>query len=141
MTDDVISRRQLLVTGVQATAALAVAGTLGPAATADAQPATPTFYDPRFPASRLRARALPGRPQLRPIHGDPTEALGLVSGARASGLRRLQGVTTETIPFCLREFAGHGPGIKLESRRVDRDLFAWTLTLGNEPSNSTSQPT
>jgi hypothetical protein len=141
MTDEVISRRQLLATGVQATAALAVAGALGPAATADAQPATLTFYDPRFPASRLRARALPGRPQLRPIHGDPTAVLGLVSGARASGLRRLQGVTTESIPFCLREFAGRGRGIKLESRRVDRDLFAWTLILGNEPSNSTSQPT
>ena len=150
MTDDVISRRQLLATGVQATAALAVAGALGPtaagatsetAAGADAQLATLTFYDPRFPASRLRARALPGRPQLRPIHGDPTAVLGLVSGARASGLRRLQGVTTESIPFCLREFAGRGPGIKLESRRVDRDLFAWTLTLGNEPSISTSQPT
>lgn len=141
MTDDVISRRQLLATGMQATAALAVSGALGPAATADAQAATLTFYDPRFPASRLRARALPGRPQLRPIHGDPTAVLGLVSGARASGLRRLQGVTTETIPFCLREFAGRGPGIKLDSRRVDRDLFAWTLTLGNEPSSSTSQPT
>ena len=150
MTDDVISRRRLLATGVQATAALAVAGTLGPtvagatsgnATGADAQPATPTFFDPRFPVSRLRARALPGRPQLRPIHGDPTAVLGLVSGARASGLRRLQGVTTESIPFCLREFAGRGPGVRLECRRVDRDLFVWTLTLGDEPATATGQPT
>jgi len=150
MSDDVISRRRLLATGVHASAALALAGALGPAAAgatsgaatdADAQPATPTFFDPRFPASRLHARALPGRPQLRPIHGDPTPILGLVSGARAGGSRRLQGVTTESIPFCLREFAGRGPGVRLDCRRVDRDLFVWALTLGDEPATATGQPT
>lgn len=143
MSDEVISRRQLLATGVQATAALAVAGTLGPAA-ADAaggvaigpelQPPTPTFYDSRFPAARRRARALAGRPRLQAIQGDPTAALALVSSARAGGVLRLQGVTTETIPFCLREFAGRGPGVRLECRRVDRDLFVWTLTLGSASS-------
>jgi hypothetical protein len=150
MTDDVISRRRLLATGVRASAALALAGTLGPAAAsamsgaatgADAQPATPTFFDPRFPASRLRARALPGRLQLRPIHGDPTPILGLVSAACTRGLRRLQGVTTESIPFCLREFAGRGPGVRLDCRRVDRDLFVWTLTLGGEFATPTGQTT
>lgn len=144
MADDVISRRRLLAGGVQASAALAVAGTLGPAAAgvgraasaAALQPATLTFYDPRFPVSRLRARALPGRPQLRPIQGDPTALLALVAGARAGGARRLQGVTTESIPFCLKEFAGRGRGVRLECRRVDRDLFAWTLTLGTAPAGA-----
>lgn len=142
MSTELISRRQLLASGVTATAALAVAGTLQPATASAAEaPAIPTFYDPRFPVSRLRARALPGNPQLRPIQGDPTAALGLVSGARAGGVRRLQGVTTETIPFCLREFAGRGPGVRLDCRRVDRDLFVWTLTLGAEPLTATGQST
>jgi hypothetical protein len=142
MSTDLISRRQLLASGVTATAALAVAGVLQPGTASAAEaPAIPTFYDPRFPVSRRRARALPGRPQLRPIHGDPTAALALVAGARASGQRRLQGVTTESIPFCLREFAGRGPGVRLDCRRVDRDLFVWTLTLGDEPATATDQPT
>ena len=154
MANDVISRRRLLASGVQASAALAVAGTLGPAAvsatagvgvgvgvddTASAvatPPATLTFYDPRFPASRLRARALPGRPRLRPIQGDPTALMALVAEARAGGVRRLQGVTTESIPFCLKEYAGRGRGVRLECRRVDRDLFAWTLTLGTAPAGA-----
>jgi hypothetical protein len=146
MANDVISRRRLLASGVQASAALAVAGTLGPAAvsatagvgdTASAvatQPATLTFYDPRFPVSRRRARALPGRPRLRPIQGDPTALMALVAEARAGGVRRLQGVTTESIPFCLKEYAGRGRGVRLECRRVDRDLFVWTLTLGSASS-------
>lgn len=152
MTDELISRRRLLATGVQASAALAVAGTLGPAAAsaagagdaasaAEALPATLTFYDPRFPVSRLRARALPGRPQLRPIQGDPGALLALVTEARAGGVRRLQGVTTESIPFCLKEFAGRGRGVRLECRRMDRDLFAWTLTLGAAPAGATRTST
>ena len=142
MPTELISRRQLLASGVKVTAALAVAGSLGPCAVAAAEsPAIPTFYDPRFSVARQRALALPGRLALRPIQGDPTAVLGLVSAARPRGLRRLQGVTTESIPFCLREFAGRGPGVRLDCPRVDRDLFVWTLTLGDEPSNSTSQPT
>ncbi|MCC7461731.1 MAG: hypothetical protein IT480_04625 [Gammaproteobacteria bacterium] len=152
MNDDAISRRQLLATGMQVTAALAIAGTLAPgpatAGAADGATAgveayspTPTFYDPRFPVSRLRARALPGRPQLRPIRGDPTAALALVSEARAGGVRRLQGVTTESIPFCLHEFAGRGPGVQLDCQRVDRDLFVWTLTLGDAPAGAVAAAT
>ena len=140
MSSDLYRRRQVLAGGATATAALALGGTLRPgtasaeagadtASTAGEGP-TLTFYDPRFPVSRLRARALPGRPVLRPIQGDPTSLLALVAQARAGGVRRLQGVTTESIPFCLREFAGRGPGVRLECRRMDRDLFTWTLTLG-----------
>lgn len=148
MVDDVISRRRLLAGGVQASAAMAVAGALGPvvasaaagvgdaASVAAVQPATLTFYDPRFPVSRLRARALPGRPELRPIQGDPTALFALVTQARAGGVRHLQGVTTESIPFCLKEFAGRGRGVRLDCRRMDRDLFAWTLTLGAGPADA-----
>lgn len=147
MSSDFYSRRQVLAGGATATAALALGGTLRPgtasadtASTAGEGP-TLTFYDPRFPVSRLRARALPGRPDLRPIQGDPTSLLALVAQARAGGVRRLQGVTTESIPFCLREFAGRGPGVRLECRRMDRDLFTWTLTLGAGPAGAAPSST
>lgn len=144
MSHRIISRRRLLATGINASAALAMAGALGPvaargAAAAGASEAIPTFYDTRFPAARRRALLLPGKVVLRPIGGDPTALLPLLSAAR--GPVRLQGVTTESIPFCLREFAGRGPGVRLDCRRVDRDLFVWTLTLGAEPAAATGQPT
>jgi hypothetical protein len=141
MSSDLYSRRQVLAGGATATAALALGGTLRPGtatAASAAEAPTLTFYDPRFPVSRLRARALPGRPQLRPIQGDPTALLALVTQARAGGVRRLQGVTTESIPFCLSEFAGRGPGVRLDCRRMDRDLFTWTLTLGIAPAESST---
>jgi hypothetical protein len=139
MTADTISRRRLLARGLHASAGMVLAGTVGAGGRRAADPLVaaaiiPTFYDPRFPAARRRALLLPGRLLLRSIRGDPTAVLGLVSGARGTGLRRLQGVTTESIPFCLREFAGRGRGVRLDCRRVDRDLFVWTLTLAETPA-------
>ena len=37
---------------------------------------------------------------------------------------RLQGVTTESVPFCLQQLA---PRARVTQRRVDRDLFIWTF--------------
>ncbi|MFO1400692.1 MAG: hypothetical protein U1F30_05685 [Steroidobacteraceae bacterium] len=125
-----ISRRQLLASGVQATAALAVAGALGPAAAsaagaggaAGAPEALPEIltFDPRFPVSRLRARALPGRPRLRPVQGDPT---ALLAGDRGARRRRAApaGCDHRVDPLRLKEFAA-------AAAACGSSAGAWTAT-------------
>jgi hypothetical protein len=126
-----ITRRRLLATGVNVTAALALGGKLTSAEPLAAELAdTVTYYDPRFPHSWPLARALSRASGLYAIGGDASPLLAEIAsgGPRRSGLR-LQGVTTESIPFCLEQFARRGHDVRLESRRLDRDLFTWTLTI------------
>jgi hypothetical protein len=126
-----ITRRRLLATGVNVTAALALGGQLASAEPLAAELAdTVTYYDPRFPHSWPLARALSRASGLYAIGGDASPLLAEIAsgGPRRSGLR-LQGVTTESIPFCLEQFARRGHDVRLESRRLDRDLFTWTLTI------------
>lgn len=113
-----LNRRQFI--GVTADAAMlgVLAATFKPlAAFAGEGGSTTTFYDPRFPAARTRALELAGTGPLRAINGDPTDAV--LQNLRAM---RLQGVTTESVPFCLRQCAPHA---RLRQRRIDRDLFEW----------------
>jgi hypothetical protein len=88
-------------------------------------------------ASRFRPARGRCLPRLRLIRA--TDGTDGVAEARAGGVRR-HGVTTESIPFCLKEYAGRGRGVRLECRRVDRDLFAWTLTLGTAPAGAARNP-
>lgn len=133
------SRRRFL--GTAADSALAVSlfasvtGALRPlAALADEAAATLTFYDPRFDAALALARAMPGAAGLRPLGADPTDLLLQLATAspRAEGLR-LQGVTTGSVPFCLAQLFRSA---RLVERRVDRDLFAWTLLPGTPEARS-----
>jgi len=125
-----ITRRGLLATGMKVTAAWVLAGSLASAAGQQRGGKPVTFYDPRFPRSRQLARELPGVTRLRAVRSDPSHLLAQIAsgGARPRGWY-LQGVTTETVPFCLEQFARSYHDVHLESRRIDRDLFAWSLTL------------
>jgi hypothetical protein len=138
MPSHAITRRQLLASGASATTALllgrfaAAAGTLT-AASAD----IPTFYDPRFPISRTLAGALPGASQLQAVQGDPSLLLTqLVAGSTGRQGKRLQGVTTESVPFCLEQMARRHQEVRFDSQRLDRDLFAWSLEMDPRPSAS-----
>lgn len=126
-----ITRRRILASGVQLTAALAMGSQL--AAARDRAERTGehlTFFDARFPHAEPLAAALPGAGQLQSVRGDPSGLIGRIAGhdSRAGSLR-LQGVTTESIPFCLEQFARTHHEVAFESRRVDRDLFIWSLQL------------
>jgi hypothetical protein len=115
--------RRRFVRDAAGTALLAalVAGTGRPAAAEP--PAGTVFYDPRFAISKAAASRL-GRGPLQAIGGDPTELLLQVAARGPGATQRLRGVTTESVPFCL---AALMPGSKLTQRRIDRDLFVWTL--------------
>jgi len=131
MPGTAITRRRLLATGVHVTAALALGGQLASAEPLAAEPADiVTYYDSRFPHSRPLARLLSHTSRLYAIGGDASPLLTQIGfgGPRGRGLR-LQGVTTESIPFCLEQFARRCHDVRIESRRLDRDLFAWTLTI------------
>jgi hypothetical protein len=131
-----ITRRRLLATGVNVTAALALGSEFATAEPVAAEPTdVVTFYDPRFPRSQRHARVLSGTSRLYAIGGDasPLAAQIASGGPRGRGLR-LQGVTTESIPFCLEQFAGPRHDVRIETRRLDRDLFIWTLSLGGRTS-------
>jgi hypothetical protein len=89
-----------------------------------------TLYDPRFATAKAVASRL-GHGPLYAIHGDPTELAARIVALRrmpradrTSRMLRMRGITTEAVPFCL---AGVLPGARLSQRRLDRDLFIWTL--------------
>ena len=120
------SRRRFL--GRTADVALwsTLAGALQPLSTLAAEgSAGTTLYDPRFPAARSLALGLAGSGTVVATDGDAT-ALVLQWADRKAGdaAPRLQGVTTESLPFCLLQLAPQG---RLTQRRVDRDLFVWTF--------------
>jgi len=130
-----ITRRRLLATGVHSTAALALAGLLGSTgALAGAAANIMTLYDPRFPRSRSLASALPHAVQLLAVRGDPSPLLAQIGfGAnRRSGVH-LQGVTTESIPFCLEQFVCRDREVICGRQRLDCDLFAWSLVIDAGP--------
>jgi hypothetical protein len=138
MPGTAITRRRLLTTAVNVTAALALGSEFAGAGPVAPEPTdVVTLYDPRFPRSRPLARVLSATSRLYAIGGDASPLLAqiaqIASGVSRGRRLRLQGVTTESIPFCLEQFAGRRHDLRLEARRVDRDLFTWTLSLGVRP--------
>jgi hypothetical protein len=131
MSGHAMTRRQLLASGASATTALVLSRFAAAAGTFSGDPTeVSTFYDPRFPASRILADALPGALQLQAAPGDPLQLLSQIrDGGNRSRPRRLQGVTTETLPFCLEQMARRHHEVRFESQRIDRDLFAWSLEM------------
>jgi hypothetical protein len=113
-------------TAAEVAALAAMAATLKPlAAIASADGNLITVYDPRFATAEPLAFGLAGAGRLLPTNGDPTVLLmQLNNPGRDAVLPRLQGVTTESIPFCLHQWV---PGRRFNQRRLDRDLFVWRL--------------
>jgi hypothetical protein len=120
------SRRRFLGATADAAVLATLAGALKPLASLAGQgEGTTTLYDPRFPAARPLALELAGAGRLCVAGGDPTALLQhWVDGTSGDTRPRLQGVTTESLPFCLRQLA---PRARLTQRRIDRDLFVWTF--------------
>jgi len=126
-----MTRRQVLASSAKAAALLALGG---PWVTARLQAAQPvhvrTYFDPRFPRSEWQASELPQATRPLAVRGDPTDlVMELSSRPASSAAVRLQGVTTEAIPFCLEQYTRHDTGVRFASQRVNRDLFAWSLEL------------
>jgi hypothetical protein len=125
-----MTRRQLLASGISATTALVLTRFVATAGTLTDPTEVSTFFDPRFPASRTLAARLPGASQLLAAHGDPSRLLAQILGTtNVNRSRRLQGVTTETLPFCLEQMARRQHDVRFENQRLDRDLFVWSLKM------------
>ena len=120
------SRRGFLGRTAELALLSTLAGALQPLATLAAEgSADATLYDPRFPAARTLALELAGHGRVLATDGDATVRVRQWAGRNAAEvLQRLQGVTTESLPFCLQQLAPQG---RLTQRRVDRDLFVWTF--------------
>jgi hypothetical protein len=120
------SRRRFMGTSTDAAILAVLACTLRPPTLSAAErEGGITLFDPRFSASKPLAVKLAGAEGLRAIGSDVTSFVLQFVDARFRGNPlRLQGVTTESVPFCLRQLI---PGARLTQSRVDRDLFAWTL--------------
>lgn len=124
-----LDRRSFLIASTATTAAMAAKASSslsgGSARMADGS-RTLVLFDQRFPAARLHAERLAGI--VHDIERLPTELSDLFqSFGNGYGSRRLIGVTPESIPFCLAEFAPRGMRPQLTLRRLDQDLFAWYL--------------
>ncbi len=125
MGSKALSRRQFIGASAQAALLGTLAATLKPlTAFAVDEGAITTLFDPRFPGARARALELAGAGRLCPTGGDPTGLVLQALQGRPASARRLQGVTTESVPFCLRQLA---PQAHLRQRRIDRDLFEWSF--------------
>lgn len=138
---DRMNRRGFLRATTGGAAALAAAGAsasaLPPlAALTSTADGSPVLFDARFPAARALAARLAGGATtgdgtdapagtLRAVDGDATALVQLLVDGRAP--RRLSGVTTESVPFCLSQLSTRGPRPQLTLKRLDRDLFAWQL--------------
>ena len=124
-----ISRRQVLATGIGATAVLALGG-----AAATTAGGIPTLYDGRLPQSRALAAALPGAALPQLVTADPSQLLTGLEIDSASQRVILQGVTPESVPFCLEHLIRRNGNACVRSRRLERDLFAWSLQIGSTSS-------
>ena len=120
------SRRRFIGASADTALLATVAGALKPlAAMADLPTATVTLYDPRFESAHELARDLAGGAPLQAAAHDPTDlVLQHLAAAESGAPLRLQGVTADTVPFCLRQLL---PDARFTERRIDQDLFIWTL--------------
>ena len=82
-----------------------------------------TLYDPRFPHSRAQAALLAPQSTLRAIAGDVSNLVPIIESTPLD----IAGVTTESVPFCLEQLMSVAHRPVLNMRRLDADLFAWTL--------------
>ena len=125
MSLDSTGRRRFIGSALSTAAALAL---LKDSPVADGVPGTAdlTFFDRRFARARELALELANGGTLRPVDGDPTEVAFWIQSytSRGQPRRRIRGVTVESVPFCLKTL---NPRSGLWLRRIDRDLFVWTI--------------
>jgi hypothetical protein len=81
------------------------------------------LYDSRFPKSRAAAELLAPHSKLRAIAGDVSDLVPIIGSTPLD----IAGVTTESVPFCLEQLLSFAHRPVLNMRRLDADLFAWTL--------------
>ena len=122
---DGFSRRALLALSVGGVAGF---GGLLPAFAAPVA-ARWTFYDPRFTDARPLATKMAAGGPLAAVGADVTPLLTQFGHRPDRGAMTIQGVTTETPPFCLHQVLGRGRIADLRQYRLDQDLFAWSLHL------------
>jgi hypothetical protein len=127
-----VTRRRFVGTATAA-GALIAAGSPTPApAVQGPQALRITFYDHRFAGALEEAQARAGGAAVTPVGGDVTDLLaGLLTQARQTAGSPgvvIQGITAESVPFCLEPMlrgAGFGPVV---TARLSRDLFHWQFT-------------
>jgi hypothetical protein len=125
-------RRQFIGLGFLATASAGLC--VGRPEAFAGQRADFTVFDPRFPSSRAFAIRISKGDRLVPFKGDVTDlALWLQARARQGAGVFMEGVTPEAAPFCLRQMVPHA---SLSIRRVDQDLFRWTIRLSGAAGGS-----
>ena len=120
------SRRGFLGRTAELALLSTLAGALQPLATLAAEgSAAAVLYDSRVPAARPLALELAGHGRVLAADGDATSLVRQWADRSGGDAQpHLQGVTTESLPFCLQQLAPQG---RLTQRRVDRDLFVWTF--------------
>lgn len=126
-----LDRRQFIRTSLDLTllAGFASAGIPAGAFASQGPAAVLTLFDGRFPAARKTALALANGSPTRALGGDITDAMLNVSALMQPRAGcRIAGVTTDHVPFCLQQLARNPTRMHLSLRRLDRDLFVWTLT-------------
>jgi hypothetical protein len=86
-----------------------------------------TVFDRRFQRAYELARQFAQYGRIQAITGDATDlTLWFRSRAVCGKPACVGGVTTLSVPFCLRQLV---PRARLTISRIDQDLFAWGLVL------------
>jgi hypothetical protein len=89
----------------------------------------PVLFDPRFSAARRYAVEWAGPGAVQALQDDVSDLVLSLWAPHPQRRTALRGVTTESVPFCLRELAPRATRPTVTQRRLDRDLFAWTWVL------------
>jgi hypothetical protein len=130
MTDMKMNRRDFLGSIMASLVLSAGALTLLAGRSLGSEAAVPNgvFYDERFPQAARLAKRIAGPAQTIAVRGDVTPVWNqsLKSAGRHSPLL-LAGVTTESFYFCLKNLLRTPAGAQLTSRRISRDLYAWSI--------------
>ena len=124
-----VSRREFFTTALKIAGGLGAVGLIAPALSAvPSVPAHLTLYDERFARAFKLASRMAGSGALRVVQGDATSFASLLHrNDTVAAPIVIQGVTTESVPFCLHQLCRTGQRPALQIQRVDQDLFTWTL--------------
>ena len=127
-----MDRRQFVQIGLGAAGVLAMA----PAGALDRGATKPggsdvVFYDAALARARQLAAQLPGGDRAVALPADPMSLLEQVERLKRQHRppASIAGITREAAPFCLQAMRG-ADRAAMSLRRIDQDLFLWTLKLG-----------
>jgi hypothetical protein len=130
-----VTRRRFVGNAAAAGALVAAGGSTPAPADQGPRALRITLYDHRFAGAREEAQVRAAGASVTPVGGDVTDLLpALLASARAarasaaSAAVVIQGITAESVPFCLApalQAAGFQP---VATARLTRDLFHWQFT-------------